>query len=418
MNIDTPPLRIATLAHGHPSLSTGGAEIAAHSLHKVLRDSPGVSALHVSCAPPGHAMTLPCGAGDNEHLVADTAIDGFSLLRLDPTEPGPLLDLLTGFQPQVIHLHHVLGFGADLLLTLRTTFPAAVIVLTLHEFVAICHNQGQMMATGGTLCERAAPTDCNNCFPHIGFGRFARREAALRALLSLADSFIAPSAFLANRYVEWGLPADRMIVIENAVDFPAAAPKTLAPATRRGRFAYFGQMTPFKGIDVLLEAVAAIPQDDWAGSSLVLHASNLERQPEAFRSRIAALIAQAGPRVRVAGPYDNADLPRLIAEIDWVVVPSIWWENSPLVIQEAFSNRRPVIASALGGMAEKVADGRNGLTFAPGDATALAQTLLRASDPKLWSRVQAGVTPPVAATDVGAWHLRLYRHMLARRARA
>ncbi|WP_375449410.1 glycosyltransferase family 4 protein [uncultured Devosia sp.] len=418
MNIDARPLRIATLAHGHPSLSTGGAEIAAHSLHKVLRGSPGVSALHVSCAPSGHIMTLAGGADGNEHLVADTAIDNFSLLRRDPADPAALLGLLESFQPQVIHLHHVLGFGADLLLTLRLAFPAAVIVLTLHEFIAICHNQGQMMRTGGALCERAAPTDCNSCFPEIEPGRFVRREASLRALLSVVDSFIAPSAFLARRYLDWGLPADRMIVIENALDFPPVRQVAATAKARRGRFAYFGQMTPFKGIDILLEAVAAIPDDEWAGSSLVLHASNLERQPEAFRLRIGALIARAGPRVRLVGPYNNADLPRLMADIDWVVVPSIWWENSPLVIQEAFSNRRPVIASAIGGMAEKVIDGRNGLTFAAGDAASLARTLLRAADPKLWSSLQAGVTPPVAANDVGAWHLRLYHHMLARRARA
>ena len=56
-----------------------------------------------------------------------------------------------------------------------------------------------------------------------------------------------------------------------------------------------------------------------------------------------------------AGPYDHdRDLPRLMSEIDWVLVPSVWWENSPLVIQEAFQHGRPVICSDIGGMAEQV----------------------------------------------------------------
>ncbi len=65
------------------------------------------------------------------------------------------------------------------------------------------------------------------------------------------------------------------------------------------------------------------------------------------------LIEEAGPRVRFYGAYQNAEMPRLMQSVDWVVMPSIWWENSPIVIQEALHHRRPVICSNIGGMAEK-----------------------------------------------------------------
>ena len=68
-----------------------------------------------------------------------------------------------------------------------------------------------------------------------------------------------------------------------------------------------------------------------------------------------------------------------MASVDWVVVPSIWWENSPLVIQEAFLHGRPVICSDIGGMAEKVDDGVNGLHFRTGDPRSLAQAIRRAT---------------------------------------
>ena len=61
------------------------------------------------------------------------------------------------------------------------------------------------------------------------------------------------------------------------------------------------------------------------------------------------------------------------------MVPSIWWENSPLVIQEAFLHGRPVICSDIGGMAEKVDHDVNGLHFPVGDPDALARTIQRAA---------------------------------------
>ena len=100
---------------------------------------------------------------------------------------------------------------------------------------------------------------------------------------------------------------------------------------------------------------------------------------------------RAGQRVDI----EPAQLPDLMSNMDWVMVPSIWWENSPLVIGEARTLGRPVICSRIGGMAEKVTEGENGLCFTVGDAHSLTDTLMRAATtPGLWdslvSRIQAG----------------------------
>ena len=84
-----------------------------------------------------------------------------------------------------------------------------------------------------------------------------------------------------------------------------------------------------------------------------------------------------------------------MARPDWVVVPSIWWENSPLVIQEAFLHGRPVICSDIGGMAEKVRDGVDGLHFRAGDPVSLARTIERATtNPRLWRSLRDGIRDP------------------------
>ena len=121
----------------------------------------------------------------------------------------------------------------------------------------------------------------------------------------------------------------------------------------------------------MLEAMSML--DESVDAHLWLHGANLELQTQEFQDEFAALHEPLRGRVTFRGPYDHDELPKLMADLHWVVVPSIWWENSPLVIQEAFFHRRPIICSDVGGMAEKVSDGVDGMHFRVGDAYSLAQ---------------------------------------------
>jgi glycosyltransferase involved in cell wall biosynthesis len=130
-----------------------------------------------------------------------------------------------------------------------------------------------MVKTGGTkLCHRASPSDCNACFPEISPARFLRRENFIRGLLDVADYFVSPSQFLVDRYVEWGLDRSRFIVIENGLDIAEPAPARALPQRggRRSRFGYFGQITQFKGVDILLDAVTCIPESVWCSLLRIL----------------------------------------------------------------------------------------------------------------------------------------------------
>jgi glycosyltransferase involved in cell wall biosynthesis len=98
--------------------------------------------------------------------------------------------------------------------------------------------------------------------------------------------------------------------------------------------------------------------------------------------------------------------------IDWVVVPSIWWENSPLVIQEAFGHGRPVLCSDIGGMAEKVTHDVNGLHFRAGDPDSLAMTMrTAATTPGLWERLRQNIPPVHAMQRHVATLTSLYRQL-------
>ncbi len=97
----------------------------------------------------------------------------------------------------------------------------------------------------------------------------------------------------------------------------------------RNRFGYFGQLNPYKGADVLLEAMELLGED--FDGHLWVHGANLEFQPVEFRARVQALSDGSRFNITFAGPYERGELGKLTAEIDWVVVPSIWWETGPIV---------------------------------------------------------------------------------------
>lgn len=257
------------------------------------------------------------------------------------------------------------------------------------------------------------------CFPETGAGDMLRREMFLKRFLAEADAFVSPSHFLLSRFADWGLPADRLVMIENGLEAGTPRPsRSLPKGGRRNRFAFFGQLNPFKGIKVPVEAVSRIPSEDWGDSLLYVYGGNLEVQPEEFQAAVRELFRRTAGRVRFGGSYRGEDLPGLIADVDWVIVPSTWWENAPVVIQEAQFHGRPVIASDIGGMAEKVRDGIDGLHFRVSSAASLAETMVRAAaTPALWDRLHAGIAPPTTAAESGAMHAELFGKLIARRRR-
>jgi glycosyltransferase involved in cell wall biosynthesis len=117
--------------------------------------------------------------------------------------------------------------------------------------------------------------------------------------------------------------------------------------------------------------------------------------------------------VALLGRYEPRELPKLMSQVDWVVVPSIWWETGPLTVLEAFQHGRPVICSNMGGMSEKVMDGVNGLFFRRADPDSLAEVLRRAArEPGLWERLRAGIPPVESLSDHVALLEVLYRGLL------
>jgi glycosyltransferase involved in cell wall biosynthesis len=424
--------RVLYVSHNHPSIVPGGAETYALELYRGMQASSAFEPYLLSrignphVGPESlHAGTLVSAVnGDPRQYFFHTDTGDFDWLMLSPYHKegcsrffGEFLD---AHRPDVVHFQHTLFLGFDIITTTRRVLPHAPIVYTLHEYVPICHRDGQMIrARDDEPCLEASPRRCHTCFPSISPQRFFVRKQFISAHLSHVDAFIAPSRFLRDRFVDWGLPADKVHVEEyGRLPMPG---RVETPDRPRNRFGFFGQLNPSKGIAVLLEAMQLMaesdPARDDAKAHLWVHGANLEFQAEAFQRRFHDLLDATRSNVTFAGRYDQSRVPALMSRIDWVVVPSIWWENSPLVIQEAFAHGRPVICSDMGAMLEKVTHGVNGLHFRANDASSLAQTLRTAAGtPGLWETLRAGVPPVYSMADHVARMELLYRDLLEKRA--
>jgi glycosyltransferase involved in cell wall biosynthesis len=408
--------RILVIAHGHPEISLGGGELAAEAQCRQLR-ALGQEVLFVGRAkgPSGRGGT-PFTVRGADVLFHSPDYDHFlHSQRAKWAIYKDFRSLIDRFVPDVVHLHHYVHMGLEMLRELRKYSPYLPIVLTLHEYLAICHSHGQFVKTSGELCYRASPADCHGCFNKFSPQDFFLRERFIKSFLELVDRFVCPSEFLLERYAAWGIPREKLLLLENGQPPIARGSVAEDAESLSHRFAFFGQMSALKGIPLLLRALQIMPPALRASIRLDIHGTLTHQSPE-FIEDFEETIAPLRDIAHYHGPYRPADLPELMRRAGWIIVPSTWWENSPLVIQEAFANGRPVICSNIGGMAEKVTEERTGLHFRVNDARDLASVIEYAANQELWTRLAAEITPPPSIGQTTQTLLALYETIRAERA--
>ena len=375
---------VLVASHSHPAISKGGAEIAAFEMFRALQETEHYSASFLGCSRQptyrrlGQGITQPFG--EDEYVYSASGFDWFKFANTDPRFPREFKRLLRDLRPDIVHFHHYINLGVEAFAHVKEAVPDAKIVLTLHEYLMICHHLGQMIKTEkDMLCSRSGLVECAACFPNLQPADFLLRRLYTERFLASVDHFVSPSRFLAERYVAWGVPAEKISVLENVIRAPEPSSSvTRRPSSEQNRplrVGFFGQISKLKGINVVFEAARILERDKNSGVSFEIHGEYRGQAPE-FQKDFLSRLEQAGSNVHFHGPYQNELVDALMQDVDAVIVPSIWWENSPVVIQEALRNRRPILCSNIGGMAEKVRDGIDGFHFPVGNALGLVQVLL------------------------------------------
>ncbi len=286
--------------------------------------------------------------------------------------------LLDREHPQLAHLHHIYHQLSPSILPLLKARSLPVL-LTLHDYKLICPNYS--LLTQGQICERCA----GHAFYHAVTHRCVQDSTLKSALCAVemtlhrwsgiyvrnVDLFLAPSQFLRDKMVQYGIPSSQIACLPNFAPLETYRPSF----DHRGYYVYIGRLERIKGVETLLRAAAAAGP---AGGLELWIVGTGREQPH-----LQELARQLGAdHVRFLGFQSGPALIDLLSGAAFVVVPSEWYENAPLTVLEAFACGKPVIASRLGGLPELVRDGETGLLFRPGDVDELRAAIERlAADP-------------------------------------
>ena len=328
-----------------------------------------------------------------------------------------IINLIEDFRPDVIHVHHSLFFGLDVLELIRIRFPDIKLFYTLHEYLPICLNNGHLVRVGSNaICHKPTQYNCMKCFPNFSEDlHFLRKNKFLNAF-SLVDRFIAPSEYLKTRFVNWGLDADRIEIIPNGDDTKPISPEAVRIRSKScNNFGFFGQNVDAKGVDILIEA--AIKEAAASDREIILHIFGGSRQyaSQKHRQRIEELLSDLPKNLKAVehGAYDRTDIGNLMTKVDWVVVPSIWPETFVLVVSEAWATGRPVIASNSGALSHRIKHDYDGLLTQTNNVESLRATLSHAlGNGALWDRLNKNIEPEL--TTAAAWkrHEALFKSLV------
>ena len=411
--------RILVVSHGHPDFSLGGAEIAAYNLFEAFKKNDDVEDTWILArADRGRGVTGQIHKRrDNEYLWEQGVAD-WHLMKSAHQESVTtwFIDLLKSLKPTIVHIHHYAHIGLEFIRAIKKYNSSIKVYLTLHEYMAICKHNGQMVKTGEgmKLCSSESFDECRGCFPENTAEDFWLRKHHFKSTFDLADGFISPSEFLRQRYIDWGIDENNIVMIENGqADEPTLPARTLNDGETRNRFGYFGQVNPYKGIDILLEALKSMKKGERDSLIVEIHGANLEQQSGEFKEKVQKLAKKLIKEgcLRWVGPYRPDEQMERMRAIDWVIVPSIWWENSPMVIQEAFVAGRPLIVSDIGGMKEKVRDNIDGLHFSARNPVDLASIMLHAAKSStLWVQCSKNIVKPLNYIECAESHIKFFNY--------
>lgn len=452
-------LRILETVHFFLPRHYAGSELYTYYLCKELQKNHDVKLLLAE-----HNLSVP------QYTVVDGEYDGipyreitnnFHYESFEETYANPRIDaifekLLDEFSPDVIHFQHLLNLSTGMIgVARRRGVPT---VFTLHDYWLTCPTGGQRFRDGTTICADLDLNACSECFQKSdfwasGFERrvfglaqklgstaasgiykglnvarihapaiakaavalqdterpslvpqLARRLDAIREAAQHVSLFITPSQFARDLFVDFGIPADRIICMPNGHVVSSATPHRPSAVFRVG---FIGTIARHKGVHVLIEALRHLPQEAFEvrifGETTIFpdYVQELERAAE-------------GLSVRFMGKVENTAVADAFADLDALVVPSLWWENSPLTIHEALMAHLPVVAAAIGGLPELVRPGTNGLLFTPGSAVDLAEKLMTLRDsPDLVQHLRSGVNPVKTIEENASELEQLYRSLMA-----
>jgi glycosyltransferase involved in cell wall biosynthesis len=445
-------LRVVLTIHHFPPNYSAGAEVYAFRLAGWL-------------VRHGHEVEVVCiesithkGGFEHKHEI----YEGISVWRLyynlerapdpfhqsfdNPTIGEWFTEFLQRVHPDIVHINSCYLLSVSTIAaTKRHSLP---LIVTLHDFWFVCPRITLLKPTGALCTVPENVAECAWClatekrrfrWPEMmsrgAAGAIARRwlvsspvanllgiqpdanviacrRKLLMDALKQADVLLSPSEFLRSIFIEQGVDPAKVLYSRLGLDTSHwITPSVSAEgASEDLRIGYIGQLSPHKGVHLLVEAFNRLR---FSGRRARLRIyGGLNAFPAYTRSLRRA--ARGNPSIEFAGRFDNCRVAEILRETDVVVAPSIWYENSPIAIMEALTTGTPVVTANLGGMPELVQHNVNGLLFEAGNADDLVDQLQRLlDDPGLVAALAGNAHPVRMIDDEMTQIVSLYESILA-----
>ncbi|HEV7751514.1 MAG TPA: glycosyltransferase [Baekduia sp.] len=300
--------------------------------------------------------------------------------------------VMDDFGPDVVHFHNLHNLGAALLdVAAARGVPS---YFTTHNYWLVCP-RAYLLRGDNSLCGGPgdAGGDCATCVGSQDTGAYRDRLATIRDAFSRSISTcLAVSHGVRRTLIDQGYPAGALDVVRQSVPAEDELWETVGRDRPAGRVqddaitvGFFGSVYEHKGAQLLARAAQLTD----APVRIKIHGE--------IPPRMATLLQSIDRRgvVELCGKFSPSELPRALGGVDVAALPSLWWDCAPLVAGECLAARVPVLAPRMGGLAEAIRDGVDGLAFDGGDAAGLARAIERlASEAGLLESLQAGIAAP------------------------
>jgi glycosyltransferase involved in cell wall biosynthesis/SAM-dependent methyltransferase len=309
-------------------------------------------------------------------------------------------------QFDVVHVCHPMRLGSVIRSAKKKKIP---VVLTLTDFWLMCP-RGIGVTHDMTLCPGSV--DGNDCYARC-YGdpwkeKISKRFNDTWELFQSVDKVVCATQFLKGMYESKGYSHD-ISIIRFGTDYNTIVPNMRVYHEKSEiTLGYLSYLAFHKGAHILLEAYI---RADAPNVSLLMYGDTAADRD--YFSQLNTLAKNSG-KIRFPGRYSYEDLTNIINNLDVVVLPSLWWENSPLVLLRSLAQDVPVITSDLGGMTEIIKDGKNGFAFKIGDPDDLARIIKKIGDnPSILNALKQQITHPPRIEEEAFEYDRLYRSLVS-----
>ncbi|TLD81034.1 glycosyltransferase [Helicobacter sp. MIT 05-5293] len=353
-------MRILKVIHGFPPDYMAGSEVYSFTLCRALQKM-------------GHEVfvftRIECELL-KPYSTYEECLEGIKIMRInkpkqysyvekfyDSSIDEAFREYLKKINPDIVHFGHLCHLSLNLVEIAKS--QGKKVVFTLHDFWLFCV-KGQLINKENQRCSVSSVSKCVDCSPYnTNKSEVKKALDDLAHIREIVDVFITPSYTLRDYFLKQGVSASKIIYQKYGFDKECITYKKrhFKPDSKL-RFGFMGRIIPTKGIEVLIKAFNELPRE---------HLAIYGDKPSGKRFLETENIA-------FKGGYDNANINAILNMLDVLIVPSIWLENSPLVIQEAFLAGVIVVASDIGGMKELIREGE-GFLFRAGDSKDLANCI-------------------------------------------